>query len=91
MHLHPHPQSLLFLILPRRCLASPFFSTPTPHFTESSSFVCILQDIFGFKLVEEHMTPKVAFFVLSLPATLVSSSTLDWTERMKELISENVL
>eukprot|EP01031_Cornospumella_fuschlensis_P028540 gene28540-34452_t len=89
MHLQPNPQSLLFLILPRRCLSSPFFAPPSSSSSSSpdgsSAFAHMLQDVFGF---------KVAFFVLSLPtpSTIVPSSpSLEWTEIMRESISSNVL
>lgn len=85
MHLRDE-DSVLFLILPKRCLSSPFFSSP-------DDFLSLLQVVFGLRLLEPpHSTPKVAFFVLQLPrpAWSLPSTSPSWLECVRLCIEHNV-
>eukprot|EP01039_Chlorochromonas_danica_P005582 gene5582-6145_t len=79
--------ALLFLILPKRCLSSPFFSS-------LDDFQHLLEWVFGLTLCQPvHFTPKVAFFVLRLSSstTCHSNSTSCWQDVVRQRIEESIV
>lgn len=83
MHL-ANEDGVLFLILPRRCVSSPFFSS-------EASLIHLLQWVYGLELLEEpHFTPRVAFFVLRLPAHPADQQNTSWEEAMRRRIEQNL-
>jgi hypothetical protein len=79
-------ESILFLILPRRCLQSSFFQT-------SGDFLRVLKEVFGLALWEPpHLTPKVAFFVLKKPniTSCTSTTDLDWISAIRQRIEHSI-